>query len=91
LLNHGVDPILQSTLYINNSTDSLINLKVDTLNHFLREMAIRKKIEFIDVNSAVSVNKRLKKNLTYDGVHLNEQGYKLWIPKLSDVLKKRNI
>lgn len=37
-----------------------------------------KNCEYIDVTTAMSENGRLFDNLTYDGVHLNAEGYKIW-------------
>lgn len=91
LIAYNIEPVLQSTLYINNDADTLTNLKVDTLNIYLKNLAKNRSIYFIDLNSSLAVNGKLKRNLTYDGIHLNTEGYKIWAPKLTAILKKKKI
>ncbi|MGY4384237.1 lysophospholipase L1-like esterase [Pedobacter sp. UYP24] len=91
LLSHKIVPVLQSVLYTNHEDDITTNLKVDTLNFYLKSLAKLRNIEFVDVNSSLSTDGKLKKNLTYDGTHLKKEGYLLWAPKILAILKRKQI
>lgn len=91
LLAYKIEPVLQSTLYINSDTDTLTNLKVDTLNTYLKNLAKKRSIDFIDLNASLASNRKLKRNLTFDGIHLNKEGYKIWAPRLTALLRKKKL
>lgn len=91
LLAYKIEPVLQSTLYINSDTDTLTNLKVDTLNIYLKNLAKKRNIDFIDLNASLASNGKLKRNLTFDGIHLKKEGYKIWAPRLTALLKKKKL
>lgn len=91
LLKYNIEPVLQSTPYVNQPGDSIINSKIDSLNIFLDKLATGKNIIFIDLNSYISEHKRLKSKYTLDGVHLNEKGYKIWIDQIKLILKQKGI
>ena len=57
------------------------------INYFLI-YAHKESIEYLDINSLVSKNGFLKNELTYDGLHLNAEGYSLWIPEVEKILIK---
>ena len=57
-----------------------INEQVIQLNNFIIQ---NEDFEIIDVYpSFVNSSSSMKRNLSRDGVHLNENGYKIWIKKL---------
>lgn len=64
------------------------NIQVDRLNNMLKEYALKKNIEYIDLNSLMSRGNYLRSELTYDGVHLNAAGYKIWGREVEESLKK---
>ncbi len=67
------------------------NTQVDRLNVMLKEYAQKNNLEYIDLNSLMSRGKYLRSELTYDGVHLNAAGYKIWGREIEQVLKKIGI
>jgi lysophospholipase L1-like esterase len=42
---------------------------------------------FLDLNAALSDDGLLKPAYTYDGIHLNADGYKVWVRNLSGLIK----
>lgn len=85
---------LQSLLPINESFNRYKRLKdktslVPEINSKLKLLAKQHKIQFIDLfplftekNSII-----LRKELAVDGLHLNEDGYKIWINELRKYMK----
>lgn len=56
-----------------------INEIVMELNVFLKKQAEERKLTFINMYpDFADANNELKKELTYDGVHLTEEGYNIW-------------
>ena len=49
LMKNKIEPVIQSTLYINRFEDSITNAKVDSINNFLSELAERKNIQYVDL------------------------------------------
>jgi lysophospholipase L1-like esterase len=46
-------------------------------------------VAFIDVNAGLVGEGGLKSDLTYDGVHLNGEGYRVWKREISKYLQAR--
>lgn len=67
------------------------NTQVDRLNMLLRNYAVKNSIEYIDLNTLMSRGNYLRSEITYDGVHLNAAGYKIWGREVEKVLKKTGI
>jgi len=88
LKKHNVVPVIQSTLY---TLDQERNIKVSRLNELLKNYSEENNIEYIDLNSLLSENSLLKKEYTYDGLHLLANAYILWAQKIENVLKKYNL
>jgi lysophospholipase L1-like esterase len=91
LLKHKIEPILQSTLYVNYLKDSITNSKVDSLNYFISNLAVKRNIIFLDLNLYLSHNKRLKKEFSKDGVHIKENAYEIWIREIAKILKSKGL
>jgi alpha-glucosidase len=91
LLKYDIEPVLQSTIFTCLPNDSLDNVKVDSLNIFLKNLAISKNLEYIDLNEYLSENKRLKPEYTKDGIHLEENAYKIWVKEITKVLNRKKI
>lgn len=64
------------------------NTQVDLLNSMLKDYAEKNNIEFIDLKPLMSRGNFLRSELTYDGVHLNAAGYKIWGREVEETLKK---
>jgi lysophospholipase L1-like esterase len=101
LKTKNIIPVIQSTLYagsewgkdwnLTSETNAERNRQVDKLNNLLRDYASRNNIMFIDINSRMRNANFLKSSYTYDGVHLNAKGYKLWGKEVEKALKKLNL
>ena len=91
LIKNKIEPVIQSTLYVNKIDDSITNSKVDSINNFLTELAVRKNIHYVDLNIFLSENRKLKKEYTYDGLHLNESAYKVWAEEIKKILELKGI
>ena len=64
------------------------NNEINKLNQSLSTYARSSGIEFVDLNKSMSNNNFIKKHLTYDGTHLNANGYKIWRDAVDKILKK---
>lgn len=71
--------------------DDLINNKVDTLNTFIRDIAKKRGIEYLDLNKELAENKRFKVQYTLDGVHVNPLGFAVWFHYVKEVLSKHHL
>jgi lysophospholipase L1-like esterase len=80
LLENGITPIIQSTLYVSNEHPhwERLNHTVDELNESLKNICQKYNILFLDINTKLSVDGGLRNEYTYDGVHLTGLGYKEW-------------
>jgi lysophospholipase L1-like esterase len=80
LEGHGIKVIIQSTLYVAKNYDKWkeINSKVKELNTWLERYCEERGIIYIDINRALADADALRKEYTYDGVHLLGSGYKIW-------------
>ena len=89
LLAHNVIPVVQSTIYQNNSADK--NKKVKKVNKLISKYCAARQIEYIDLNTVLSSDSNLKKELTTDGTHLKKEAYLLWAKLVIDMLNKLKI
>jgi lysophospholipase L1-like esterase len=90
LLAHHIIPVIQSTLFVAGERESsqTRNEEIRQLNKLLLEYARKESIVYLDINSYVSQNGFLKNELTYDGIHLNGEGYSFWVPEVEKILIK---
>ncbi|QNK87457.1 lysophospholipase [Sporosarcina sp. resist] len=78
--------IIQSILPVNNELfgNEVSNKKVKQFNEVLQRIAEENGIEYIDLHSSfVDKNGQLDEKFTIDGIHLNGEGYKIWVDALS--------
>jgi lysophospholipase L1-like esterase len=75
----------QAPLYINSvmpRSKSLVD-DVDQLNRLYRDLAVKHGATWVDVWSALAApDGTLRKDLTSDGIHLNGNGYRIWVDLL---------
>lgn len=78
----GMIPIVQSTPQASHTqyTD-----KITQLNNLLKVYCDTNNIVFIDLNKRLTVDNLLLEEYTYDGVHLNANGYTIWKEELERV------
>ena len=84
LQSHNIIPIVQSTLYARKSKH--YNNKIQKLNTLLESYCKNNQIKFINLNKKLSKDKFLIQDYTYDGVHLNADGYKIWSNEIRQYL-----
>ena len=73
---------IQSTLYIGESRKADFNPKIEELNKRLEKYTSENQITFINLNPIFAPNKILKKEFTFDDLHLNGSAYNLWATKI---------
>lgn len=73
---------IQSTLYIGEKRAGNFNPKIEELNKKLETFAKENSITFINLNPILAPNKMLKKEFTFDDLHLNGSAYKLWAQEI---------
>lgn len=99
LQSKGIIPVIQSTTYAARDyakdwggtpeVNAGRNREVDKLNKLLSEYAKKNNIDYIDINSKLSTgDKFLRPEFTWDGIHLNAEGYKIWANEVEKILSK---
>ena len=73
---------IQSTLYIGETRKANFNPKIEELNKRLEKYAKENKLVFINLNHILAPHKVLKKEFTFDDLHLNGTAYKLWAKEI---------
>lgn len=63
LLAHGIIPVVQSTIYQNNSRDK--NARVKEVNGLISTYCVEHRIDYIDLNAVLSDVDELKKKLPW--------------------------
>jgi len=88
LIKNNIKPVIQSVIYTGSYYQNCkaINEEVSELNNELSGIAKTNEIAFIDLNKYLSDEGYLKNEYTYDGLHLNAKGYKVWAEILNDFL-----
>lgn len=62
------------------NADTFVNDQINKANEIIRSHGKEKKYEVIDLNASfVDEAGSIKKELTYDGTHLNKAGYEVWV------------
>lgn len=78
-----VDVYIQSTLFVSRQSRLNDNNKISKINDSMKSYCAQSKnCHFIDLNDSLSYDNKLNTNYTLDGIHLNAQGYNLWIQKI---------
>ena len=82
LLDANIEVTIQSTIQCNIPTCAAVHVKsVDELNKGLVELASEKEVSFLSLG-ALSEQGGLNSKYTYDGIHLNGEGYIYWVDML---------
>ena len=84
---------LQSILPVSNrvseyllSDEKISNAIIDRLNEKIKSLALQLNLNFIDLNSKFRLNGELNPAFSWDGIHINAEGYKLWNKSISKFL-----
>jgi len=90
LKKKNIIPIIQSVLYAGEIQPSAENRNIEIvkLNKLLSDYAKKNNVGFLDLNIKMSKLNFLKGDLTYDGIHLNGEGFKYWGREVDKVLRK---
>lgn len=82
----GITPIVQLTVYRVNETQKLA---IDRLNELVTAYAREHQIKVIDLNPMLCPGGSLdpKYNRNNDGIHLNDDAYRIWAREIRNVLK----
>lgn len=82
---------VQSLLPLNESMNEKQfggkNARIVSFNKRLREMAARRGLVYIDIWSAIQRDGILPEELTFDGVHIKADGYRIWIEQIRPYVK----
>jgi lysophospholipase L1-like esterase len=84
----NIIPVITSTLYTSTKWHSAVekNTEVAELNSRLAAYAQENSVEFINLIPLMTMNKLLRDELTYDGLHLTAAGYRIWGNEVEKVL-----
>jgi lysophospholipase L1-like esterase len=88
LQSHNIRPVIQSLF--NRYDAREYNLQVDSVNVLLLQLAKNEGIDFLIVNENLVDENGLKKVLTIDGIHLNEEGYRIWANQVKKYLSSKS-
>jgi lysophospholipase L1-like esterase len=85
---HTKDIILLSILPISSiitiprNKEIGMNEDIDQMNQFIKQLAIKHHLTFVDLNQHFKDGNKMKRSLTSDGVHLTDEGYELLYKKI---------
>jgi hypothetical protein len=85
LRSHHITPIIESTLYTSQPD---LNIRVDSLNNYLIQLADLEKVHYLNINDILSDHRLIKQRYTSDGLHPNREAYAVWAEKLAILTKK---
>ncbi len=93
LKRKNIIPIIQSLLYAGKIQEGAEgrNKEITKLNKLLSDYSKKNNIEYINLNKKMSRSYFLKSPLTYDGIHLNGKGFKIWGREVDKVLRKYSL
>ena len=81
-----ITPVVQSTLYAGRESAKRYNTYVEVLNSELQAYCKEEGIEFIDLNTLLSPYGQLDDRFTLDGIHLEDEAYRIWAEKIKHYL-----
>ena len=68
-----------------------LNTQIRLTNSIIKNFELPTQIEIIDIhNDFLDINNQMSESYSYDGVHLNENGYKLWVNLLKEKVENIN-
>ena len=80
--------LIQSTIQCQRSVCGNQIKKIKLLNENLEKLSKEKNIMYINLNSLLSNKYGLKPEYTWDGIHLNAKGYRIWVNEIKSILNK---
>ncbi|MFA7287546.1 MAG: GDSL-type esterase/lipase family protein [Melioribacteraceae bacterium] len=99
LKSKNIIPVIQTTTYSGKTwakdwggtpeVNAGRNREVDKLNKMLFDFAQKNNVDIIDLNAKTAgIDRFLRPELTWDGIHFNAKGYKIWAAEVEKVLSK---
>lgn len=67
---------------------SNLSSALGSLNQSIEKMCDEMGVVFININESLLINERLNPAYSDDGLHLNDDGYKVWFKSIENELKK---
>jgi lysophospholipase L1-like esterase len=93
LRSAAIIPVVQSTLHVSprwRLADEK-NPQVAALNGLLAEYCRQAGVEYLDLNTRLTEDQRLRDEYTTDGVHLTAAAYAVWAEVLEPVLRRHGL
>jgi hypothetical protein len=81
----SISPVSFESGLFSNSEKA--NRKIIEGNILIQDMSVRYGATYLDVHSGLSENGELAKKFTYDGIHLTEEGYRIWEQQFNSLLE----
>lgn len=81
---------VQSVLPISEEKEKELicnNTTIKAFNKELKKLAEQNKMTYIDLYPVFVEDNQIKKDLTYDGLHVNTRGYEVWMDSIKDYIK----
>lgn len=66
-----------------------VNKKVVEVNQLLAQYFTENGIQFLDINQKLQANGKLSLDYSWDGIHLNAMGYRIWARAMQPSIEKR--
>lgn len=89
LQKNSIQPVIFSTLPVTASYEESkhVNDLVSALNTTLQQLCHKNNIDFIDLRLLLVDENKLRTELSYDGIHLTPQGYKIWGDVITEYIR----
>lgn len=97
LVSNKISPVVTSTIPLRKDywsdevSEIVVNDRVDSLNNKLFHFCTDNKIDYLDINKNIIKDKRLIREYTYDGIHLNKNGYLEVFKKITEYLELKKV
>jgi len=91
LLSGQITPIVQSILYVADDfhNQATINKKIKATNSLIEQSCKKKDVAFLNVNEILGNKGALKKEYSFDGIHLTGQAYEKWGDAINSIIEKQ--
>lgn len=80
---------IESILPVTDYSDYCDNRKIREANAILQRLALERNIQYTDVYSACAQDGALPDIMSYDGLHLTEEAYKIWYETIRKSIQDR--
>jgi lysophospholipase L1-like esterase len=88
LKKHDIHPVIQSLFYRCKAPE--YNAQVDSINLRLLMLSKNENLDFLNVNNNLIDDEGMKREFTIEGIHLNEDGYRVWAKLVNEYLASKS-